>query len=189
MSYDFQLLPRTRVAEFLARYEAQTAEDDLEINPGPVVAEREAWKAALLRAIVAAEPRFEPFQFGFPEIAKMYGISESEARVRHRHVELNLPEDDPTGIQIILFDDTASLTVPYWHTGTAARSVFEQIWSYLSVLEVAGDLATHDPQLGRVIDLRADIDGVLPRYLGVSTRLPEIVAQSNPAKKPWWKFW
>jgi hypothetical protein len=189
MSYDFQLLPRTRVAEFLARFEEQTAEDDLEINPGPVVAEREAWKAKVLAAVIAAEPRFEPFQFGFSEIAEMYGISESQARVRYRHVELNLPEDDPTGIQIILSDDTASLTVPYWHTGTAAKSVFEQIWSYMSVLEVAGDLATHDPQLGRVIELRNDFEEVLARYLGVSTRLPEIIAQSNRAKKPWWKFW
>jgi hypothetical protein len=42
----------------------------------------------------------------------MEGITEDEARVRFRHIELN-GADDGNGIQITLSDDTADITVPY----------------------------------------------------------------------------
>jgi hypothetical protein len=41
-------------------------------------------------------------------------LREDEARVRYRHVELNGPENG-NGIQITLYDDNASITIPYWH--------------------------------------------------------------------------
>jgi hypothetical protein len=189
MSYDLQLIPRATAAAWLVRFESHLADDDLEINPGPAVPEKEAWKNSLRGALTAFEPAFEAFRFGFDEIAKSFDISEAEARIRYRHIELNLPDEDPTGIQITLFDDTVSLTVPYWHIGSGATEVFRKIWGYLALLEREGNLATHDPQLDRMIDLQNDFDEVLSRYLRISTRLPEIIEQSAPSKKPWWKFW
>ena len=77
-------------------------------NPGPPLAEKEEWKARVRDALIELEPRFTPFPFGFSEIAGMYSMSEDEARVRYRHIELNLPHDDTTGVQITIFDDTVS---------------------------------------------------------------------------------
>jgi hypothetical protein len=189
MSYDFQLLPCDRAAALLAEYEAQSADADLEINPGPIIPDREKWKASTRDALLTAEPRFEPFAFGFSEIAAMYGISEAEARVRYRHIELNLPDQDRSGIQVTLYDDTGTVTVPYWHTGAAATDVMARIWSYLRVLESSGRLVTHDPQLGRIINLETDFDDVLSRYLSVSVRVTDIINQPAPMNKPWWRFW
>jgi hypothetical protein len=188
MSYDFQLLPRGEVDAFLQRYEEQDEESE-EINPGPIIPEREAWKRQLRDAIVAEEPQFTAFLMDYAEVARLDAITEAEARVRYRHIELNLLEDDGTGIQITIFDDTVSLTVPYWHQRAAAEPVFRRIWRYLRVLERAGDLATHDPQVERVLDLAEDFETVLNRYLGVMVRMPEILAQAGAGKKPWWKFW
>jgi hypothetical protein len=39
----------------------------------------------------------------------------------------NGPTEETNGIEITLFDDEASVTVPFWHQGAAARRVFEEI--------------------------------------------------------------
>ena len=188
MSYDLQLLPRDRAAELLQRYDEQDA-DSLEINPGPMVPEREEWKRRLKDALIAEDPRLSEFPRNFQEIARLEGITEDRARVRYRDIELNLPEEDSTGIQVSIFDDTAFVAIPYWHQGTAAATqVFRQVWRYLEILESVGTLSTHDPQLERMLNLASDFEAVVDRYLGVAGRIPEIIAQVQP-KRPWWKFW
>jgi hypothetical protein len=48
-------------------------------------------------------------------------------------IELARPDD--TGVQVSLFEHELGVTVPYWHTGHAARAVMRQVWSYLAILE------------------------------------------------------
>ena len=52
--------------------------------------------------------------------------------------------------KITVFDDEASVTVPFWHHGAAARRVFEEIWTYLQSMEREGGFFTYDPQIDRV---------------------------------------
>jgi len=42
------------------------------------------------------------------------------------------------------------VTVPFWHHGAAARRVFEEIWTYLQIMEREGGFFTYDPQIDRV---------------------------------------
>ena len=114
MSYDFRLfMPQPGVAP-LATAQAEPDEEADEINPGAPVPAKEARKQSIAAALMKANPELEIFPFWFGEIAKFRGVSVEEAKVHFRHIELNARADG-NGIQIMLFDDAASLTVPYWH--------------------------------------------------------------------------
>src|SRR5262245_19436588 len=134
MSYDLHLVPTSVGVDVLASARALLEEDADEINPGPPVPDKEAKKHRLAAALLRDNPDLEPFQFGYTEIAAKYGISEDEARIRYRHIELNGP-DDGNGIQITIYDDTADITVPYWHQPAQSVEVFNEIWGYLRILE------------------------------------------------------
>lgn len=188
MSYDFHLVPKASTGDPVARARALLEAQSEEINPGPLVPFKEAKKRQLAGALVQANPRLEPFAFGYEEIAAQYGITEDEARERYRHIELNGPEDG-NGIQITISDDTADLTVPYWHQPEAATKVFDEIWTYLGILEREAGFCIYDPQLDKILDLAADRGAVLARYGRVVAQMPQIVAEPAQAKKPWWKFW
>ena len=182
MSYDFRLcLPQAG----RSREEIATAdEEDLGItDPVPAKEER---KQRISAALTARNPALEPFTFGFDEIADLEKITVEEAKKKYRHIEMNGPEGS-NGIQITLFDDEASVTVPYWHQGAAARQVFEEIWSYLEIIEREGGFFTYDPQIERVLDLQKDFEASLSCYDRVSRDLAEEFAV--PQKKPWWRFW
>jgi len=168
MSYDFRLcLPQT------GRSPEETAIGDVEdlgiTDPVPEKEERKRRVAAALRA---RNPTLEPFAFGFEEIARFEKITVEEAKKKHRHIELNNPEPS-NGIQIMLFDDEASVTVPYCHQGTAARQIFEEIWSYLEIIEREAGFFTYDPQIVRVLCLENDFEASLGYYEGVSRDVAE----------------
>jgi hypothetical protein len=166
MSYDFRLfLPQPGV-DPLVTAQVEPDEESDEINPGPPVPAKEARKRAIADALNKADPSLEVFQFGFDEIAKFQKISVDEARLRFRHMELNGPEGGP-GIQITLFDDEASLTVPYWHKDKKAKTVFAQIWEYLKAIQRVGAYQIYDPQLECIVDLDADLEKATKCYTDV----------------------
>ena len=94
-----------------------------------------------------------------PRLAASQKIDEAEARRRYRHIELN--SDDYSGIQITLWDDAAELIFPYWHSGEQARTVLQQVWDHLEVLQTWGSFVTYDPQLDRMLNLATDFEPVL----------------------------
>ena len=169
MSYDLHLFrPEFDVdpLETIERLLNENEESD-EINPGLPVPGKEERKRALAQALIILNPQLEIFEFGFKELAEMESITENEARSKFRHLELN-GADDGNGIQITLSDDTADITVPYWHTGDTAKQTFEEIWSYLKLLEAEGSFVTYDPQLEKILNLAADFSTVLETYEEVS---------------------
>ena len=189
MSYNVYLLQPTPGEEPLATVRAKLNVETEVINPGPPNAEAEVRKQQLTRALIDENPSLEPFEFGYGEIARIDGISEEEARVRYRHVELNGPENG-TGIQITLYDNDASITIPYWHEPDQARLVFEEVWRYLRVLKDSGGFFAYDPQLDRVVDLNVDLPDVIREYGRIVAKIPEIIEQGkSQLKRPWWKLW
>ena len=175
MSYDFRLcLPRNgRRSEEIA-----TADEESIAISDPVPAKEER-KQRVAGALIAKNPSLQPFCFSFEAIAKSEKISVEEAKGKHRHIELNGPEGS-NGIQITLFDDEASVTVPYWHQGEQARRVFEEIWDYLEIIQRNGGYFTYDPQIGRVLDLPADFVASLACYQSISGG----VQTASPRQKP-----
>jgi hypothetical protein len=90
MSYDLTLFPVAKgedVADvFFRRAKAADADDP---NPGPGGDERQVEKREWMRELQACVPGLEPFAFDYAAIAESGGISETEARRRWRHIELN----------------------------------------------------------------------------------------------------
>jgi len=188
MSYDLHLLPRPPGADVLGAARARLQQDEAEINPGPPVPVKEANKRRLAAALMEENPRLSVFEFDYVSIAAQRGVTAEEARRSHRHLELNGPEDGP-GIQITLLDDTAAITVPYWHGPRVAAAVFDEIWRYLALLERHGGFAVYDPQLDRVLSLAADRPAVIERYGAVMKQMAPTSGPTAMPGRPWWKFW
>src|SRR5262249_49259754 len=133
MSYDLYLFLRVADEDQLNSAHSRLGVDDDVINPGPVDPDAEALKQRLMNVLTLENPQLQQFEFGYSEIAKANGITESEARIQFRHIELNGP-DKGNGIQIVLYDDNVSVTIPYWHQPPAAPKVFDEVWRYLRVM-------------------------------------------------------
>jgi hypothetical protein len=143
----------------------------------------EAKKRKLADALLAHDKRLELSKPDFDAIAKLHKMRVDEAYERFRDLELN---HTASGIQIQLYDDGAALSIPYWHSGDAARRVLEQAWSAIDIVCRETGYEVFDPQLDRVIDVNA-FDAVLETYAGATARMEAMVGRSP--KKPWWKFW
>ncbi len=75
------------------------------------------------------------------------------------------------GIQISLYSDEGSLTVPYWHKAERAHAVFLEIWDYLRIVQQITAFVIYDSQLDQVIDLETDFENVLSAYLGTMAKI------------------
>lgn len=187
MSYDLYFLPPHLCSDpnaAVEQLEAGGSPD--ESNAAPTTDVR---KRSLVAALQRKNPQLKSFPLDFQKLAELDGSTVEQARARHDHVELNGPEDG-NGIQIMVFRDHASITVPYWHGGSGAESVFDELQRYASILVGEGGYRVFDPQLDRVVDdldeIRAEI---LAQYGDVMARMPDIVASTAKRTKPWWKFW
>jgi hypothetical protein len=187
MSYDLALflLPPGEAAADV--YEA-LAEAGL---GAPAVAEKELRKQRIADVLTRRDPGLRPFAFDFAEIARSLEIGEAEAREQYRDVELNGPEDQG-GPQIILADDVATLSIPYWHRGEKAKAVLRELAACAGVIQDETGWAVYDPQLDRVVDLAADLGEMQAVYDSVMTQIPRKDAGSAAAAepgRPWWKLW
>jgi hypothetical protein len=146
----------------------------------------------LAASLQAFNPRLERFVFDYPKVARALGVTEDEARAQWRHIELNTPDGNP--IQVTIHAGQAALTMAYWHTGDRARETIREALSYLAVIERETGWTTYDPQIGRRLDLRGDLNEVVSAY-EVGSRFAEELArehspspQSPPTKRKR-QFW
>jgi hypothetical protein len=145
VSYDLQLfraLDGESTDTALARIEAAACSDEL--NPGPVVPGVEAAKRKLADSLIQHMPSLRRFAFDYQQIAQIENIDETEARRKCRHIELN---QDDFGLQVMLEDETATVTRPYWHEGEEADTAFRALWQCLAVLRKEAGYFIYDPQL------------------------------------------
>lgn len=183
MSYDFTLFrpkPGISLEDAAASLHDEQRVESVEGKPlEPATKER---MDSLAAALVSATPDLE--------VADHTAESLSYIEVARKGNE--------NGIQITIFPNSASVSVPYWHTDTEAEAVMQEIFGYIKVLEKQGEFRTHDPQLGRVLDADKDLADALTTYCKtaelVTSRVrarPEILQKISQyqTKKPWWKFW
>jgi hypothetical protein len=182
MSYGFDLFTPRPGVDPVEMFER----DEVETERGPRDPEIEAKKKKVADVLIARDARLQVFQPDFNKIAKLHKISPAEAYDRMRHLEINDAAQKTSGIQIMLFDDGAGLSIPYWHKRDEAERVLRQAWDYLDIICRECGYEVYDPQLGRVIDSNA-LDDVLWTYASMTERMNDKVGRAP--KKPWWKFW
>ena len=130
---------------------------------GPVEPECEELKRRTAAALVAANPQLWIFAIQYEEIAAFEKITVEEARRRYRYVELNGREKG-NGIQIVLFDRSAVVRVPWWHAGASAAVVFEEVLEYMRLISRETGYKVFDDQIEKEIDLAHGLDESLTCY-------------------------
>ena len=167
-TYAFRLLPRRAGEEPLVTAQRETP-DYTDSQPAE---QKESLKRRLADALLARLPGLQLYQFPYDQIAAFERISVEQARCRYRHLELNSPEGG-CGIRILLRDDEASVTVPFWHENTRAASAFREVWACLETICKQTGYFAYDAQLGRIVELDTDAEPVLSCYLRTLCRLRE----------------
>lgn len=149
-----------------------------------------ATKLKIAKALTEYNPRLEIFDFDYHEIAKLQGITIDEAKKAFSHIELNTPEGD-LATQITIFDNTVSITVPYWYLGDEAREVFDKIYSYTKVIRQTAGYFVYAPQIDKVFDPLTENIFVLDIYQIMTAQVEEMKTEQTAIEnnKPWWKFW
>lgn len=188
MSYDFCLFQLQPGQDPVEKYMSLDDEEKV-IPPEP---QKELRKKKVAEALVSHDPSLNIFGFDYSEISKVTHLSEEEAKLKYRNIEVNTPDDGP-GIQIELNDDHFSLTVPYWHTGGKAGEVFTHIWQYLEIMQNETGFVVFDPQLGKVLNLSDGYEQAVNIYGNVLTTVNNSIAKRilpAPVKKAkkWWQF-
>ena len=134
--------------------------------------ESSSWKFGeqverLVKLLLQQNPNFEVF----PERLAKTVTQNQERQIalsEYDHVELSTSEN---GIQFSIFPGEFAISVPYWHSGGAARSVMQEIWDYLHLMEREAGYRAFDPQIGEVLDLGKDYSKALAIYEATVQRM------------------
>jgi hypothetical protein len=181
MSYDFVLFRVEDGADPRALANDEVAES------GPRDAACEAAKRKLANALIADDPHLSEHVFDYDEIATLHRMPVETAYERFRYIELSDLSPGGSGAQITLFDDRATVTVPYWHADSAsAHAQLQRVWSYIDVVCRESGYEVFDVQLDRLISSSA-FDEVFVSYAQSTARVRSFNASTR--RRPWWKFW
>jgi len=184
MSYDFYLF----VADGGIDPRAAMAANEEGFESGARDPAKEAMKRRIADALIAHDPGLEVSAFDYDAIARLHRMRIDVAYERVRHLELTDVSAGGSGVQIMLFDDSASVTVPFWHEGAGARADIERVWSYIDVVCRTAGYDVFDPQLDRVIE-RGAFDEVFASYERAMRHVKDVAGPTAKPRRPWWKFW
>lgn len=184
MSYDIYCYKSN-----LNRPDLEEAQAIMEIEEEETIADPET-KQKIVKALIDYNPKLEIFEFNYEEIARLKGISIDEAKEAFDHIELNTPEED-LATQITIFDNTVSITVPYWYSGDKAAEVFNTISEYAKVIRQTVGYFVYDPQTDKVFDPLNENVFALDIYENMTNQVEKMKSEQiqKSDKKPWWKFW
>jgi hypothetical protein len=177
MSYDLYLFHSKPGSDDLHTIR-EILEDDEEsefIDNSPVDPIVEAKKKEIATKLTSRYSNFKMASPDYAKIAQYLDITEDEARLKHRHIEIDALD---IGLQIILSEHRADITLPYWHSGDKAHSAMKQIWQTLEILENECQFITYDPQLDKILNLKTDYKLVEVGYTGISEKLPDIISRN-----------
>jgi len=145
---------------------------------GPPDPKKEACKQQTAERLLAADPHLRRAAFPYDQIAHFEKISPDDARRKYRHIELNGPEEG--GVQIILRDDDASVTIPFWHEAERVAGSFRELWRYLEIICREAGYIIYDPQAGRSFEPSAGSAEVLACYHQTARQVRESLPVSGP---------
>lgn len=181
MSYDFQLFqvpdgasPMSAYKTHRNRQEAKAASRRRGENRWDLVdPSKEQMKRRLSTSLIASHPELRLSERDYVALARTKSITEDEARRRYRDLELS---DIESGLQVLLFDDTAYITLPFDpESKSSAELRLRAAWTCLEVLAKEGSFSTYDSQLGKILNLNTDFRAVLQSFLAANEQVNQIL--------------
>lgn len=177
MSYDIHCY-RSRIG----RPDVSEAQESMETDDSNIEGDGQQIKLDIAKALTEFNPRLEVFKFDYDEIAKLQKLSVDEVKAQYNYIELNPPDGD-LAIQITVFNNNVSLTIPYWYKGDDARHIFQKLMDYLKIIRKTSGYFVYDPQTDQAFDpLTTNIQGT-ELYIKTTGQVKKMPT------KPWWKFW
>ncbi len=85
--------------------------------------------------------------------------------------------DPDDGVEIQLYGDSVSVTVPYWHSGERAEHMLLRVSDYLKTVRDVAGFVVYDPQLDRIVQLPGDLPRVNERYIHGTATLQQFAEQ------------
>lgn len=147
----------------------------------------EAEKRRIADALLAHDPDLSEHVFDHDEIARLYKMPVAAAYEKFRYIELTDVSAGGSGAQITLFDERASVTVPFWHADDArGRAELQRVWGYIDIVCGLSGYEVFDVQLDRVIT-RGAFDDAHESYAQAAARMQSIDVPIR--RRPWWRFW
>ncbi len=174
----------------LDRPDLEEAQNAIEVDAEEETNSDPETKLKIAKALVEYNPRLEYFEIDYQEIAKLQKTTIEESKKTFSHIELNAPEGD-LAIQITIFDNNVSVTVPYWYSGDKAREVFDKIYHYTRIIRQISGYYVYDPQIDKVFDpLTENLFG-LDVYQSMTDQVEKMRTEQTTieSNKPWWRFW
>ena len=146
---------------------------------GPFDAHKEELKRKLAAGLMARNSQLRLAEFPFQHIAHFEGISLEDAHRKYRHVELN-SSDGGHGIQIILGDDEASATIPFWHASDKSSAAFKEFWECLELICRETGRLICEPVSGRKYQPPEGAALLRDQYQALARQLREPAVLSEP---------
>jgi len=135
MSYDIYAYPPE--SPIPGKSQAEAFLRSIEITPESVP---ETWteedrlrREKIVAALLESNPRLTRSDFNFEAIARRRKLTESQARERYQHAQLNSQMGD-LAIQLRVWRRYVVISTPFWYRGEEAERVFAQILDYLKAL-------------------------------------------------------
>lgn len=144
-------------------------------------------KTAIEKALIQVDPSLKGFDYH--QLAQKQDKTVDE--VKQTFMKFELVSEDGSDIQLDIYDYHVAITVPFIHQRNEAKRVFQNLQTYVDIINKTAGYFIYDPQTSEVFDPSSRrLDG-LAKYLSVSNDFEEITRsmESKEIKKPWWKRW
>lgn len=167
--------------------EAQNTIEEDEQNEFPANTET---KLKIATALLRHNPRLQSSAFDPGEIESTQGQGIDEAQKSLGIIQLNTADDELT-TQILINNDSVSISVPYWYSGHDAQEIFKTISEYTKVIGKTAGYFVFDPQTETVYDPLTQEPTGFDTYERTTLQMAHTDSEQalNKTKKPWWKFW
>jgi hypothetical protein len=92
--------------------------------------------------------------------------------------------DESRPIQVSVYGDQAFLTIPYWHSGEAAKAVMDAVWPLVEIIHERTGWILYDEQEGEQVDIAAGPGQLLGGYEYGTAAVAEIAARESGGAPP-----
>jgi hypothetical protein len=85
--------------------------------------------------------------------------------------------DEAWPVQVTVYGDQASITIPYWHSGDAASTALAAVWQLVEIIHDRTGWILYDHQLDGQVDIAAGPGRLLGDYEHGTSFLDEVAAE------------